>query len=110
MTAVVDFAHPAEAELAALLDSYGIAWEYEPTTFVLETADDGSPTCAFTPDFYLPDFDVYVEVTMLRQPLVTRKHRKLRLLARQRPDVRVKILYRRDIERLGAKYGLAAVA
>ena len=107
---VPDFAHPSERELAALLDSYGIAWEYEPTTFVLSTDDAGNPTAAFTPDFYLPDFDTYVEVTTLRQPLVTRKHRKIRMLAEQRPDVRVKILYRRDLERLGAKYGLAEAA
>lgn len=104
------FAHPSERELAALFDSYGIAWEYEPTTFVLSTDDDGNPTSAFTPDFYLPDFDTYIELTTLRQPLVTRKHRKIRRLAEQRPDVRVKILYRKDLERLGAKYGLADAA
>ena len=107
---VPDFAHPSERELAALFDSYGIVWQYEPTTFVLSTDDVGNPTAAFTPDFYLPDFDTYVEVTTLRQPLVTRKHRKIRMLAEQRPDVRVKILYRRDVERLGAKYGLAEAA
>lgn len=108
--AVPAFAHPSEREVAALFDSYGISWSYEPTTFVLECDADGNPTCAFTPDFYLPDFDTYVELTMLRQPLVTRKHRKIRMLAEQRPDVRVKILYRRDLERLGAKYGLADAA
>lgn len=107
---VSDFAHPSERELAALFDSYGIVWQYEPTTFVLSTDDVGNPTAAFTPDFYLPAFDTYVEVTTLRQPLVTRKHRKIRMLAEQRPDVRVKILYRRDVERLGAKYGLAEAA
>lgn len=105
-----DFAHPSEREVAALFDSYGIAWAYEPTTFVLSRDHDGNPTCAFTPDFYLPDFDTYIEVTTLRQPLVTRKHRKLRLLAQQHPEVQVKILYRKDIERLGAKYGLADAA
>ena len=104
------FAHPSERELAALFDSYGIAWEYEPTTFVLSNDDQGNPTSAFTPDFYLPDFDTYIELTTLRQPLVTRKHRKIRRLAEQRPDVRVKILYRKDLERLGAKYGLADAA
>ncbi len=105
-----DFAHPSEREVAALFDSYGIAWEYEPTTFVLASDDDGRPTSAFTPDFYLPDFDTYIELTTLRQPLVTRKHRKIRMLSQQRPDVRVKILYRKDLEQLGAKYGLADAA
>ncbi len=103
------FAHPAERQLAELFDSYGIRWEYEPTTFVLTTDDEGRPTSAFTPDFYLPDFDLYIELTTLRQPLVTRKHRKIRALASVHPEVRVKILYRRDVERLAAKYGLAAL-
>lgn len=103
------FAHPAERRLAELFDSYGIRWEYEPTTFVLATDAEGRPTSAFTPDFYLPDFDLYVELTTLRQPLVTRKHRKLRALAALRPDVRVKMLYRRDVERLAAKYGLGSL-
>lgn len=107
---MVEFAHPSEREVAALFDSYGIAWEYEPTTFVLSEDESGNPTSAFTPDFYLPDFDTYIELTMLRQPLVTRKHRKIRELAAQRPDVRVKMLYRKDLERLGAKYGLADAA
>jgi hypothetical protein len=110
VNAVVEFAHSSESEVAALFDSYGIAWEYEPTTFVLERDAAGHPTCAFTPDFYLPDFDTYIELTTLRQPLVTRKHRKIRMLASLRPDVRVKILYRKDLERLGAKYGLADAA
>jgi hypothetical protein len=104
------FAHPSERNVAALFDSYGIAWEYEPTTFVLERDDIGNPTCAFTPDFYLPDFDTYIEITTLRQPLVTKKHRKIRLLLEQQPEVAVKLLYRKDLERLGAKYGLAAAA
>ena len=107
---MAEFAHPSEREVAALFDSYGIAWDYEPTTFVLASDDDGNTTSAFTPDFYLPDFDTYIELTTLRQPLVTRKHRKIRMLAAQRPDVRVKILYRKDLERLGAKYGLADAA
>lgn len=105
---MADFAHPSERELALLLDSYGVRWEYEPTTFVLEVDERGNPASAFTPDFYLPDFDTYVEVTTMRQPLVTRKHRKIRKLAELRPDVRVKMLYRRDIMRLDAKYRLAA--
>ena len=104
------FAHPAERALAELLDFYGVAWEYEPRTFVLEADDDGNPVSAFTPDFYLPAFDTYVELTMLRQPLVTRKHRKVRRLGELYPDVRVKLLYRRDVERLARKYGLAAAA
>lgn len=107
---MTEFAHPSEAHLAGLLDGYGIRWQYEPTTFVLDVDPDGQVIEGFTPDFYLPDFDVYVEVTTMRQPLVTRKNRKVRRLAEVRPDVRVKLLYRRDIERLDAKYRLVDAA
>lgn len=105
-----EFAHESEAQLASLFDAYGIRWEYEPTTFVLETDAEGNPLEAFTPDFYLTDFGTYVEVTTMRQPLVTRKHRKVRKLSETHPGVQVKLLYRRDIERLGAKYQLADAA
>ena len=96
----VVFAHESERQVADLLDFYGIAWEYEPRTFVLERDGQGLPRSAFTPDFYLPDYDLYLEVTTLRQALVTRKNRKVRRLRAQRPDLRIRILYRRDIERL----------
>ena len=99
------FAHAVEREYARLLDYYGIRWEYEPHTFVLEHDADGRVTEAMTPDFYLPDENLYVEVTVMRQSLVTRKNRKLRKLREQYPDVRVRMLYRRDLERLGARHG-----
>ncbi len=96
----VTFAHESEQRVAELLDFYGIAWEYEPRTFVLERGADGHPTSAFTPDFHLPDHGIYLEVTTLRQSLVTRKNRKVRRLREQHPDIEVRILYQRDIERL----------
>ena len=86
-----------------MLDFYGVPWDYEPRTFVLETDAEGRVTRAFTPDFYLPDQDLYVEVTVMRQALVTRKNRKLRELRRLYPDVKVKLFYRRDIERLAQR-------
>ena len=100
----VGFAHESERRVAELLDSYGIAWQYEPRTFVLERHGDGSLRSAFTPDFYLPDHDLYLEVTPLRQSLVTRKNRKVRQLREQQPDIAIRILYRRDIDRLFATH------
>ena len=100
------FANRAELECAKLLDYYGVPWDYEPRTFVLETDGDGRVTEAFTPDFYLPEQDLYVEVTVMRQSLVTRKNRKLRELKRQYPEVKVKLFYRRDIERLAQRLRL----
>ena len=99
-TVVPTFAHESEQHIADLLNFYEISWEYEPRTFVLETAPDGNPRMAFTPDFYLPDHDLYLEVTTLRQALVTRKNRKIRLLRERHPGIHIRILYRRDLERL----------
>lgn len=100
------FAHPSERTFAELLDFYEVAWEYERRSFPLAWDEHGTPTEAFTPDFYLPEFDLYVELTTLRQPLVTRKNRKLRRLRELYPDVRIKLLYRRDVHKLLTKYGL----
>jgi hypothetical protein len=100
------FANPAELEYAKILDWYGIPWQYEPTTFVLERDADGRVVEAFAPDFYLPEQDLYLEVTVMKQSLVTRKNRKLRKLRELYPDVRIKLFYERDFERLAARYGL----
>lgn len=100
------FANPVELECARILDYYGVPWEYEPTSFVLERDAEGRVTSAFTPDFYLPEQDLYVEVTVMKQSLVTRKNRKLRELRRLYPGVKVKLFYRRDIERLAQRHQL----
>ena len=100
------FVNEVELECAKMLDYYGVPWEYEPTTFVLERDPEGRVTRAFTPDFYLPEQDLYVEVTVMRQALVTRKNRKLRELRQLYPDVKVKLFYRRDIERLAQRLRL----
>jgi hypoxanthine phosphoribosyltransferase len=100
------FVNEAESECAKLLDFYGVPWQYEPRTFVLERDEQGRVIEAFTPDFYLPEQDLYVEITVMKQSLVTRKNRKLRKLRKLYPDVRIKLFYRRDIERLAQRYRL----
>ncbi|MBI3998627.1 MAG: hypothetical protein HY355_06300 [Armatimonadetes bacterium] len=109
-TAGVRFAHASEAEFARILTFYGIRWEYEPRSFPLYWDDEGRVTESFSPDFYLPDLDLYVELTTLKQSLVTRKNRKLRRMRELYPDVRVKILYARDVRSLFAKYDLRPVS
>lgn len=99
-----NFAHPSEEELARILTFYRIRWLYEPTSFVLSRDADGRPAESFTPDFYLPDHRLYIELTTMRQPLVTRKNRKLRRLKEMYPGVQIKLLYRRDVERLLSSY------
>jgi hypoxanthine phosphoribosyltransferase len=100
------FVSPAELECAKVLDYYGVPWLYEPRTFVLEESEDGRVTEAFTPDFYLPEQDLYVELTQMKQSLVTRKNRKLRKLRERYPDVRIKLFYKRDLERLAQHFRL----
>ena len=100
------FASPAELECAKVLDYYGVPWLYEPRSFVLERGEDGRVTEAFTPDFYLPEQDLFVELTLMKKSLVTRKNRKLRRLRELYPDVRIKLFYKRDLERLAQHFRL----
>jgi hypoxanthine phosphoribosyltransferase len=106
----VRFAHESEAHLAAFFDFYGIVWQYEPVEFVLAWDAEGRAASAFRPDFYLPEHDLFVELTTLRQDLVTRKHAKIRRLAELYPAVRVQMLHRRDYANLLLKQRLAAAS
>ncbi|HKG26823.1 MAG TPA: hypothetical protein VKB09_14335, partial [Thermomicrobiales bacterium] len=99
-----DFAHPAELDFSRILSFYRIRWAYEPTTFSLAYSAEGRPSEMFTPDFYLPEHKLYIELTTMRQRLVTRKNRKIRRLRELYPNVRIKLLYRRDCDRLGDAY------
>lgn len=102
------FAHPSEREFARLMDFYQLRWEYEPTSFPLRWAEDGRVIESFTPDFFLPDQGLYVELTTMRQRLITRKNRKIRRLLELYPELRVKLLNQRDLVQMMAKYGLAS--
>ena len=104
------FAHRAEAEFARLLDFYGIEWRYEPETFPLQWAEDGHVTQQFSPDFYLPEYELYIELTVMKQSLVRRKNRKLRRLRELHPEIQIKLLYRRDFSRLVAGLGFPVEA
>lgn len=102
----VSFAHASERQFARLLDFYQIEWQYEPTSFDLEWDKDGNVIQRFTPDFYLPAYDLYIEITTLSQKLVTRKNRKVRRLRERYPSVTCKVFYQRDYLSLVTKYGL----
>jgi hypoxanthine phosphoribosyltransferase len=105
----VEFAHPAERELARLFDAHGIAWEYEPHTFVLEWDETGAVLEGFTPDFFLPEIGMYVECTVMRQCLTSRKLRKVRHL-RERTGALVEIMFRRDFERLATRWDVPSLS
>jgi hypothetical protein len=104
------FSHPAEEMFATILDFYGISWEYEPRTFVLEKDSEGRPLLAFSPDFYLPDQDLYIELTTLRPKLTNLKNKKLKLMGELFPDVNIKLIKRREMRNLMVKYGLYSQA
>jgi cytidylate kinase len=101
-----EFGHPSEQVFANLLDFYGIAWDYEPRSFPLQWDKDGKVSEAFTPDFYLPEFNLYVELTTMKQANVTRKNRKIRLLRAIYPHVNIQVFYQKDVQDLVTKYGL----
>ena len=104
------FSHPSEEIFANLLDFYRIAWEYEPKSFPIAWDAAGRVLEAFTPDFFLPESDMYVELTTMKQSLVTKKNRKIRLLREIYPGVNIQVFYQKDLQELALKYGLAPAA
>jgi hypothetical protein len=99
------FAHASEAEFARILDFYEVRWEYEPHVFPILWNLDGLVVESFSPDFWLPDLELYVELTTLKQSLVRKKNRKLRRLRELYPGIRIKLFYGRDFRALMLKYG-----
>jgi len=104
------FAHASEAELARILDYYQVRWEYEPRSFPILWTLEGKVVESFAPDFYLPELDLYVELTTLKQTLVRKKNRKLRRLRELYPEIRIKLFYAKDFRALMLKYGKLALA
>lgn len=100
------FGHPSEEVFANLLNFYRISWEHEPRSFPLQWDKDGRVLEAFTPDFYLPEFDLYIELTTMKQAHVTRKNRKVRLLRAIYPHVNIQVFYQKDVQDLVMKHGL----
>lgn len=104
----IQFAHASERVAAEILDFYRISWQYEPTTFPIEWDGQGRVIASFAPDFYLTDFDLYIELTTMSQKLVTKKNRKVRRLRELYPDVNIKIFYQKDFRKLLARFGVAS--
>jgi hypothetical protein len=104
------FAHASEAEMARILDFYAVRWEYEPTTFPILWNLDGDVIESFAPDFYLPELELFLEMTTLKQRLVRKKNRKLRRMRELYPDIRIKLFYARDFRAMMLKYGRLALA
>ena len=99
------FAHPSERVFARLMDFHRIDWQYEPRSFPISWDEKGNPCESFTPDFYLPELDLYVELTTMKQSLVRRKNRKLKRLRQLYPEVNIRVFYQKDLEHLVFKLG-----
>jgi hypothetical protein len=100
------FIHPIEAAFARILDFYGVTWEYEPRTFPLEWDEQGNVTVAFKPDFYLPQQNLYVELTTLRPKLTVKKNRKLKRIQELYPDIHIKLFKRRELRNMMLRFGM----
>ncbi len=87
-----------------ILDFYCVEWLYEPRSFPLNW-DNDRVTEMFTPDFYLPELNIYIELTTLKQSLMTAKNRKLRRLKELYPNINIKLLTKNDIANLLASHG-----
>ena len=104
----IPFANESEQEFARILDFYKIRWEYEPTTFPIAWDEEGYVRESFTPDFYLPDYGIFIELTTMKQSLVTKKNRKVRLFEKHYPNIPIKLFYGRDYKALLVKFGISA--
>jgi len=100
------WSHPSEKEFAHVLDYFGIEWRYEPTTFPLRWDKEGNLLEGFSPDFYLVEQELYVELTTLRPRLMRDKHRKVRRLRELYPEVSVRLWDRQDFVRFLERFGL----
>lgn len=94
------FKNETEEEFAKILDMYGIEWMYEPKTFPIEWDEDGNIKMAFSPDFYLPKFNLYLELTTMEQKYVTKKNKKARMVMDLYPGTNVRIVYKKDFQEL----------
>ncbi len=104
------FVHPIEEAFARILDFYGVTWDYEPRTFPLKWDKDGNVIEAFTPDFYLPQQNLFVELTTLRPKLIQRKNRKLKRIKELYPEINIKLFKRRELRNMMIRFGMAEQA
>ncbi len=100
------FMHPSEEEFARMLDFYRINWEYEPKTFMLEWDSEGNVVEAFSPDFYLVDQDLYVELTTQKPKQAWRKSRKIRRMKELYPDIQVRLIDKKGFESMLKKHSI----
>jgi len=83
-----------EANVARLFNYFGIKWIFQPKTFDLVSQN-------YTPDFYLPDYNIYIEVKNFLWKYSKIRDRKFRKLY---PDIKLILLLKKDYLELEKKY------
>ena len=96
------FAHPSEKTFSEHLDLFDIEWIYEPVSFPLEWGS-GSIKKMFTPDFYLPTLNLFVEITTMNQNLITKKRKKLKMAKKLYPNLNFKLFNEKDFYNILSK-------
>lgn len=100
------FKHPSEEDFAKILNMYGLEWEYEPRTFPIKWDTEGNVILAFSPDFYLPKFDTFIELTTMNQKYVSEKKKKVELLKKLYPGTNINIVFKNDFNSLIKRFSL----
>jgi len=94
ISAIIYFYSRWEANIARLFNYLGVKWLYQPKTF-----DLGSQN--YTPDFYLPDRNAYVEVKNFLWKYSKIRDRKFRKIY---PDINLTLLLKKNYLKLENKY------
>ena len=92
LAAPIDFAYDFEQEFARNLDQLSVPWQYKPRTFAVEWDENGAFVDSFTPSFFLPARDLYVELVAPGCGLSGERVRKAWLLRYQHPEIRIEVL------------------
>lgn len=89
------FAHYSEKLFAEHLNLFDINWIYEPKSFPLKWGS-GAIKMMFTPDFYLPEYNTYIEITTMDQKLITKKQKKIKLARKLYPQTSFKLINEKE--------------
>lgn len=97
------FAHELEERFAEILDYFELEYEYEPTTFILKTTANGEIKQGFTPDFFIPEHNIYVEITAMNGSSCNKKRRKIEAID-ELYGIKAILFHRKRIEDILTKF------
>lgn len=95
------FAHESEEMFADVLDELNLEWEYEPTVFIIKE-NNGNVKKAFKPDFYIPELDLYVEISTCTNR--RRKRRKVEQAQEKHPEANIILLLSEQLKEIFTEY------